>query len=171
MRVLAELLFCWSNTAESQSCSCQLIYSHVCPSAPALLPQALFMICGTVLWHVDWHAQDVLTGHLFIYLFILPILLPAALLPNRQCGDRKCGGSPVSEGGWGEKCALGTRVLALSPHQHILLNLYKHTFRTSTLTYLTLLMRYGEHNQSLPWISSPALCRRWGEENGEFMQS
>lgn len=118
-----------------------------------------------------WLTRAGCADRTFIYLFILPILLRAALLPNRQCGDRKCGGSPVSEGGWGEKCALGTRVLALSPHQHILLNLYKHTFRTSTLTYLTLLMRYGEHNQSLPWISSPALCRRWGEENGEFMQS
>lgn len=71
------------------------------------------------------------------------------------------------------KSAPGGLSPVLSPHQHILLNLHKHTHtcRTCTQTYLTLLMVYWEHNQSLPWISTPALCCRRGEENGEFTQS
>ncbi len=165
MSVLTELIFSQSNIDKSESCSCQLMHSHVLPPCTHT---ALFMICGTEFWHVDWHTQDVLSWLLLIY--FLPSLLPGSCVSLATVRWQET--QQLHSFRWRlGKVRPGDKVLVLSPHQRMLLNLHTHTFRFCTLTYSTLLMGYGEHNQSLLWISTPALCSRRGEENGEFMQS
>lgn len=139
---------------------------HTC--VPPCTHTALFMICETVFWHIDWHSQDVLSRLLFIYFLSSP--LPGSSISSATIWWQKMQQLHSFRGRL-RKVRPGDTVLVLSPYLLMLLNLLKHTCRTCTLTYLTLLMGYAEHNQSLPWISIPALCCRRGEENGQFMQS
>lgn len=129
--------------------------------APALLSSWCVARCFDAL--TDTHRTRCHACNLFIF---------SPVSPSRQLYF--LGDGAVTEAAaasqFRREVRLGDAALVLSPHQRTLLNLCD-TYRTCTLPCLTLLTLGGEHNQSLPWILTPALCCCRGEENREFMQS
>lgn len=122
-----------SNIEQSKSCSCQRIHSNVRTFA---IPTQFF------LWFVG-HCFDTLTDmhrlccydfYLFIFLLIpFPSISISKATPWWQKMQQLRGRlRKVCPG------ELGTQSLYCQPHHHMLPN--AHTYRTSTLTFLTLLM-------------------------------